>query len=249
MRGAIYKGRVLSKAPVSNDWRDQYPGTVVTWLDGQRVDISVAELLAFEEVAFAMWEKPSYVQPFPPIRQHPKDISSSVAIVSYAEMPDFSDDRVVEKIHNMNLCSVEQHDDLWLLTFSNTETGDGFERAFPDVPLWISSLSLNGKTSLTLKDIGHYGPELCILDREAPIVQWLSNLRIAAAQDKAPINSADAEAVWRTATKWYLMDKLIERWADDPGIPESLKPPRDAEGDLLPFETLDLKGRRTILDD
>ena len=50
-----YLGSALSSAPVDDAWRDAYPGTVVSWQHGMRVDLSVAELLRLDEVIIPAW--------------------------------------------------------------------------------------------------------------------------------------------------------------------------------------------------
>ena len=248
-RGALYKGSVLSCAPVEDAWRDQYPGTVVTWRNGQREDISVAALLALEDLVFAAWDMPPYCfrQAGPPMKRHPKDVQSSLPIVSWSDTPVFSDERFKKKVHGMNLCGVETHEDLGLFTFSSTKTGYGFERVHPGHPSWVAPLSLGGASGVNLDpSLGCY---FTVLDRDDQVVRWLSSLRVAAISQPCVIDPASVEACWLTAVdKPFNMSELIAKWAGDPRVPEALKPPKDDRGNLVRLGVAKLRGRSTVRD-
>jgi len=247
-RGALYVGRVLSGAPVDNAWRDQYAGTVVTWRNGRREDISVAELLALEDIVYAAWANipPHWrKEQAPPMRQHPKDVRSFLPIVSWSDTPSFSDDRFEEKIHNMNLCDVERHDDLWLFTFSDSKKGPGFERAHPNSPSWVAPVSFGGASGVNLSP--SLGKHFVILDRDDKIIRWLFSLRVAAKAQQGVIDPASVEACWLTAAdRPFKLSELIAKWAEDPRVPEGLKPPTDGRGSLLRLNVVDLHGRSTL---
>ena len=235
--------------PVADAWRDQCPGTVVTWRGGQREDISVAELLALEDIALAAWALPEpWLEAFDrPRKRHPREVHSQIPIVSWSNTPAFSDERFRMKLWRMNLCGVERHDDLWLITFSNTRAGGGFERVHPDGPSWIASLSLGRASGVALGDLGQPGYQFHVLDRDAPVVQWLCALRVAATSTGATVDPADVEACWlTTANKPWEMSDLIGKWASDPRVPDALKPPTDDRGNSLRLNVVKLGGRNTL---
>ena len=247
-RGALYKGSVLSRAPVDDAWRDQYPGTVVTWRNGQREDISVAELLALEDLVYAAWANvpPHWrKEQAPPMRRHPKDVRSFLPIVSWSDTPVFSEERFEKKIHNMNLCDVERHDDLWLFTFSDSKKGPGFERGHPNSPSWVAPVSFGGASGVNLSPL--LGKHFVILDRDDKIIRWLFSLRVAAKAQQGVIDPAGVEACWLAAlAKPYMMSDLIEKWASDPRVPEEMKPPTDERGSLIRLNVVDLQNRSTL---
>ncbi len=250
-RGITYKGQVLSDAPVADDCRDQYAETVVTWRDGRREDISVEALLALEEFVFPAWEY-SYSHTTNrgerlPMKQHPKDRRLGLPIVSYAEVPGFARDRFLARARAMELSGVESHEDLWLLTFSGTPTTGHFERAHDGVASWVGPLSLSPKPGVRLDVFGYDSNTLCIYDRDSPAMQWFSALRIAAAAGTIP--PAVVEASWLSALhSSYRMTEVIRRWAEDPEVPNALRPPEDLRNTPIPLRVLDLYCRPTIID-
>jgi hypothetical protein len=152
----------------------------------------------------------------------------------------------------MNLCGVERHDDLWLFIFSHTATAQGFERVvFERVAAisssWVVPLSLGGAPVVELKPLREGGDHFCILYRDAPVVQWLCSLRVAATGAPGVIDPADVDACWRIAmSQWWDMSDLIAKWASDPRVPEMLKPPKDDRGHSLQLRPLGLSGRSTL---
>jgi hypothetical protein len=247
--GALYRGRVLSAAPVPDAWRDQYPGTVVTWRSGQREDISVAQLLALDDLVFAAWRKSWLGRPPPgePTKRHPKDVHSSLPIVSWSDTPSFSDERFRDKVHRMNLCGVQWHGDLCLLTFSSTTTDAEFKRAHPNsfswvAPLWDAEVCGISVDALCL-GVNHF----CILNHNYRVVRWLSRLRVAAMAQPAEVDSADVEACWLTAAnKYWEVSYLMAAWEANPRVPEALKPPKEGRGSLGRFHLNEVGSRSTL---
>ena len=101
---------MLSAAPVADEWRSHFPGTVLTWQNGSRVDISVAELLALDKFVIPAWSGVmSYLsRPLPPMQCHPTDVSSEIPIISWTELPSFSIEWLLSKVNDMNLIGLSQ---------------------------------------------------------------------------------------------------------------------------------------------
>ena len=247
-RGAIYKGSVLSAAPLADDWRDKYPGTVVTWLSGRREDISVTQLIALDDLVVAAWPKSfSRREIVRPMKRHPKDVKSILPVVSFGDTPGFSDKRFREKIWGMNLCSLERQDDLWLFTFSNQRTNPDFERVHTKGCSWVVPALRDGEAGFDLDDLSYPGEHFSVLNREYEVVRWLYQLRAAARSKSPTVDSAAVEACWLTATQsWWYMSDIIAKWESDPRVPDELKPPKDSNGNLVPFRLPDLGGRSTV---
>ncbi len=248
-RGIYYAGKVLSGAPLSNDWRDQFPQTVVTWQNGNRVDVSVAELLALEEVVIPAWtvRHAGPGQPAPPGIRYPREVRSAVPIISFSDTPSFSDERFVEKINGMNLIGAESSEDLWLLRFSATETNPGFYRAHSEGNSWVVPIDLNGATGLRCRFLVQGTLHFYMLDREHPIMRWLRLLRERSEKDAPDVNPEHVEVAWRTAsTSWYQMRDLMLKWANSPSVPPALKPPYDKDQRLRHLFCEDLISRATV---
>ena len=241
----IISGKVFSIAPVAQEWRDNYPGTVVTWRNGQREDISVTELLALNDIAFAVWDLQSQRSKNTPskVLRHSRELDIPIPIVSWSNTPAFSDERLTRKLNKMNLYDLEKHDDLWLLKFSDTQVGAGFTRAHSSSHSWIVPFSLGDVTALNIKPLEPRGGlgYFLLLNPMDSIVKWLSKIQIE------PINSiADTaiEACWNTAlNEHYKMRELMQRWENDPRIPEEMKPPKDEQGRLHYFYVNNLNSR------
>ena len=246
--GTLYKGRVLSVAPLADAWRDHYPGTVVIWRKGQREDITVAQLLGIDELAVATWPRPIvHTGPLQPIKRHPRDIKSMNAVVSWADIPPFSRERFGDKIRGMNLCGIQRQDDLWLFTFSDKSTGLGFERVNANSASWIAPQVPGTEFGVELDDLGPTGRLMCVLNRDCQLVQWLSMLRAAACMKPPHIETAAVEACWQTAAeRWYDMSDVLARWDSDPSVPEELRPPKDSRGDFALYRPFNLGGRSTL---
>jgi hypothetical protein len=247
--GALYRGRVLSAAPVADAWRDQYPGTVVTWRSGQREDISVAQLLALQDLVFAAWPKFWLGRPPPgePTKRHPKDVHSSLPIVSWSDTPRFSDERFRDKVLGMNLCGIEWHGDLCLLTFSNTTTDAEFERAHANSFSWVAPLWDADVCGISVNSLCSGSKNFYILNRNYQVVRWLSRLRVAAMAQPPEVDSAAVEACWLTAASnyWEVSD-LMAAWEANPRVPEALKPPKEGRGSLGRFHLNEVGSRSTL---
>ena len=246
--GAVYRGSVLSATPLPNEWAKDYPGTVVTWQDGRQVDISVADLLALDEVALAAWDNDADPElPSQPPMQHPSEAKSSKPIVSWAEIPLFARESVRSKFHKMNLCAVHSHGNLWLLTYSRSRTSPGFERAHPETLSWVAPLSLGDRSGFYFSFFNEPGGYTQVLDSKDRVVQWVRKLCSLAASNASSVETGPVEACWLAASRsWYDLGKLIVKWANDPRVPAPLRPPRDAHGHLLGFNLVRLYGMPTL---
>ncbi len=249
-KGILYKGSVLSSAPVSDIWRNNYPGLVVTWQNGQRKDISVAEMLAFKEFVFAVWSLNFYQQQFvlKPIKCHPAEVQSSFPIISWADIPEFSDDRLKMKIRKMNLFKMEVCDDLWLFTFTDAPTAcSEVVRVHPQSPSWVTSWDFVGMSGVNLADIGPVGDGLNIFDSADPVIQWLKKLRSVTISQPQLIDLATVEFLWQTTAQApWKMSEIIQKWNDDPKVPTDLKPPKNSQGSLFRLNIKELRGRSTL---
>jgi molecular chaperone HtpG len=248
-RGIYYIGNVLSGAPLSDAWRDQFPGTVATWQCGNRLDISVAELLALNEIVVSAWTVPDRIsrQPRAPMNRHPREIASVVPIVSLSDTPGFCNERFVEKINGMSLIGAESSEDLWLFRFSATETHSEFYRGHSESRSWVVPIDLEGAAVLECDFLGRAGTNFYILDRKHPVMRWLCVLRERSQNDPANIKAEHVDAAWLAAsTAWYKMDDLLSRWNNAPNIPPELKPPGDNNGGVLRFYYKTLITRPTV---
>lgn len=248
-RGIYYTGKVLSGAPLSDTWRNQFPGTVVTWQNGLRVDISVAELLELNEVVIPAWMSRNSVldEPRAQMERHPKDILSIVPIVSWSDTPSFSDERFLAKINGMNLIGLETIRDLWLLHFSETESSPEFYRAHRDSRAWVVPTDLKEVSALRCEFLGKAGTYFYILNQNHEIVRWLCLLRDYSSKDPTIVKPEHVEAAWHKAsTAWYEMDDLLVRWANSPDIPDELKPPTNTKRHLWAFSCAQLDSHATV---
>jgi molecular chaperone HtpG len=248
-RGIYYVGRVLSLAPLSNAWRDQFPRTVITWQNGNRADISVAELFALNEIVVSAWTVPDRIsrEPRAPMNRHPREIPSAVPIVSLSDTPGFCDERLADKISWMNLVGVESSNDLWLFRFSATETNPEIYRAHSQSRSWVVPNDLKGAAGLRCDFLGPARSYFHILDRKHPVMHWLCLVREWSMRDPANIKAEHVDAAWLTAsTAWYEMGDLLARWNKSPTVPAELKPPGDKNEGVLRFYCTELVRRQTL---
>jgi len=246
-RGIYYVGKVLSGAPLADAWRDQFPATVVTWQNRKRVDISVAELLALDDVVIPAWTIPYSDKPRPQLKRHPREIALDVPIVSWSDTPRFCDDRVLERIDSMNLIGVETIEDLWLLHFSTVQCSPGFYRAHQESRAWVVPIDLKGVAALRCEFLGSAGSYFHLLNQHHEMIEWLCRLREYSRKNPSIVKCEHVEAAWKTAsTAWYSMRDLVLRWADSKTIPDDLKPPRNRDGVLLAFGNAELYSRATL---
>jgi len=265
-RGVYYIGKVLSSAPVEDCWREKVPGTVVTWQRGNRVDVSVGELLALDRVVVAAWLVPwtPSKEPRPPMKRHPKEACAVAPIVSWSDTPAFSDERFLYKLERMNLIDVQSDEDLWLLTFAAGETTKGFYRAHPESQSWVIPGPFNlagfdtyGRLfrgafsrpgAVRCEFLGRAGKYFHMLDRTHEVIGWLCALRQAEAENPATVNPAHVEACWRTAsTAPYHVGDMLADWEKAAAVPEALRPPKDASGRLADFRYIELRCRATVI--
>ena len=248
-KGIYYVGNVLSEAPLLDPWRDQFPCTVVTWQRGRRTDISVAQLLVLNEVVVSMWfgpHDPLARRDPPPVKQHPSAVNSIVPIVSTADVPSFARDRLIKKIHNMNLIGLEASEDLWLLHFSTDQTAPGFYRSHHETPGWVVPVDLKGGVLFDCRDLGEGGTYFILLARDHDITRWLALLREHAKIAPTIVVPEHVEAAWLAASKtWWRLPELIKKWSELPTIPTKVKP-RIQLGKRPNFNGGDLFCRRTV---
>jgi hypothetical protein len=242
--GVYYTGEVLSAAPLPRHWQSNYPGTVVTWQDGNRVDISFSELLTKEEIAIATWRVPSRYADIPPAKCHPREISSPAPIVSLADIPKFAQGEFQDRWTAMNLVRVDIQQDLWLLTFSTQSSPTSLFEKVPDSNAWIGASFSDSFSALQYRLTPN---DFVLLNRSDPIVNWLIRLRDAAAVDSSVVDQKYAIAAWQTASKkpWD-MRTLIALWDENPNVPLDLRPPRKEDGQLIRHDYRDLIGRYTV---
>ena len=70
-----------------------------------------------------------------------------------------------------------------------------------------------------IADLGEAGDDFHVLDRDAPVVQWLCTLCVAATSTGATVDPVDVEACWLTAAnKSWEMSDLMGKWASDPRV-------------------------------
>jgi hypothetical protein len=251
-RGIYYVGKVLSKAPVSDVCRDQFPRTVVTWQKGNRVDISVAELLALNEIAIPGWAVPfsPWDEPRRVMTRHPREVSSAVPIVSWWDTPRFAHMRFRQKLYKMNLVGISADEDFGLLNFRESEPSSGWYRAHVDSPSWVVPVSLGGFGAFRCKFLDEAGSWFGLLDSGHEVLQWLVALRETAAREPATIDAAHVEALWFSAAdKPYEVRQRMIQWDRSPEVRPELKPPRDNNGNLVTFHYTDLTSYETVLRD
>ncbi len=258
-RGVYYVGRVLSGAPAPDLWRENFPGTVVTWQNGMRVDLSVADLLALNEVIIAAWMSPytASEEPLQKKKPHPREVSSAAPIVSWSDAPSFSIDRVRAMINGMNLIAAETRDDLWLLHFSAAQSGPGFFRVHANGNAWITPtnlvdrVSLGGRVAgLRCEFLGESSSRFFLFDQDHEVFQWLCQLREYSKNNADLVSPEYAETAWHCASnEWYKMSDLLARWATSTAIPAELKPPMTKEGRMVRYVVEELHSRATVARD
>jgi hypothetical protein len=248
--GIYYLGAVLTAAPVSQVWRTAFPGTVVTWRAGSRVDCSVADLLAMDELDLAVWASPVYLidRPPPPIQCLPQNVKSSVPIVAWGDLPDFVDGAMKSKLHSMNLLGVERHADLYLLRFSACKSDDNVQRAHPKYLSWFAPLSVLGIASLIVDPLKDYPRQFHVFDKDHPISQWLIKLRKASLSKQVEVDTQLADILYAENMRdMHVGHKLLQRWIDDPEVLDKNKPPMETKGRLIRCSTVWLASRRSVL--
>ena len=244
-----YIGKVLALAPLDRTWREGYPGTVVTWQNGRRRDISVKELLALNEVAIAAWLLPYSTrgQRHSMPTSHPKDTSSNVPVVSWSDTPAFSHDAFRKRLSAMNLVGVVSSGDLWLLKFSAANAIDGWYLAHPRSTSWVVPLPLQGLGALRCEFLGSAGNYLHLLAAEHAAIKWLSHLTEIAKRPGSPVQAVDIEAFWYIAADQpYFVRDWLEKWDRSPSVPPELKPPKSKDGRLVDFSYSELSSVRTL---
>jgi molecular chaperone HtpG len=220
-----YVGRVLTLAPVSSNWRNQYPGTVVTWRSQRRVDCSLDELLTLDPISIAYSayldrEKPG-----------PMDVSkadSAWPIVSLADLPSFGEAHVSQIMEPRRVLDIVRQDDVWLVSFGSNPSEPCLDRAFPDKPWWLASLGTS-KPSVIRPYIGVPADKMwSVLNRDTPIVAWLLRLSDAAEPVGGSLDPDAVRAAWNVAAEdpWEFSE-ILARWATDIGVPPALRPPTD----------------------
>ena len=235
--GIYYVGRVLSGAPVSDEWRSRFPGTVVTWQSGKRIDITVEELLLLDEVIIPGWGPLRFqVNPSSSFDGHPRECLSTAPIVSWSDTPKFSDKRFVEWIDQKRLVDVKIFKDLWLLHFASSAESRGVYRAHKDSRAWIVPIDLKKFATIRCEFLGSAGSYFHLLNERHPVIQWLVRLRETARRIPGSVNPEHVDSAWHTAsTAWYNVDEMVERWAKSPAIPKDLRPPALSRRELWRF--------------
>ncbi len=239
-RGIYYVGAVLTEAPVNDGWRDQIPNTVVTWQRGKRKDISVADLLALNEIIIPGWRGSSDVA-----TKHPKDFPRATPIINWADMPTFVKQRVTGKLRNMNLVGIESSDKLWLLHFSAKKPK--LRRSHPEANSWIApGLGRFGALGCSfIYDVDR--SYLNVLNQDHAVIKWLDLLRGYAKTNPTVIQPDHVEAAWRTAgVQYWKMDNVLARWAAALNLPSKLRPPTNEDGGLVTFNWADLDTYQTV---
>jgi molecular chaperone HtpG len=241
--GVYYINDVLSVAPVDNEWRDRFPGTILMWDNGRQKRISAVELLAAENLTLAAWSgiRTWSSDPWPAMRAHPQDARSR-NIVSWGDVPQFASERLREKCFSMSLGKVSVERDLWLFEFSSSGS-DSKTRIFDGRP-WFPVAGLPSKSPfIHIKDFRSHSQAFALFLEEHPIVKWLRHLLAASSADTPLIELKTVYACWDTAAnRTYEMRKLVERWKDSRDVPDHLKPPSNS----FDFDDLQLVGRRTV---
>ena len=249
-----YVGDVLSALPFTMTWRDHVPGTVVTWQEGRRVDISVAALLELEEIVVAAWERPPTSRQFAsaadaPMGRHPRESSCEVPVVSISDTPAFVHSRLAAKLAKMNLIEAETNEDLRFFHFSATSSNPEFSRIhgkYERLGGWIGNVNLGGEASRILV-IARFTGSLRILDRDHPVIRWFCMLREHVNEGLRAIEPEEVEMIGDKITDTeYEMDEILRRWSKSETVPLKLKPPESNEGKPVDFEYDELLSRRTV---
>jgi hypothetical protein len=250
-------GEVLSALPFRSTWEDHVLGTVVTWRQGKRVDISAVALLNLDEIIIAAWKPPtenwSYFRTaLPPMQVHPQGISLEVHVVSFSDIPRFAHESLARKLVNMNLIDARTNGDLRLFHFSTRSSNPDFSRVGQTRETrtaWIGNADLRGGASRAL--YFRYGLELRIFDRNHPIIRWLRIIGEHLKDGLGVVRSHEVETIWEKITGFeeYEMDGILERWSESETIPSELKPPKNNEGRLVDFDHFDLANRRTVVEE
>lgn len=249
-QGCYYVGKVLSVAPVSDPWRTDYPGTIITWDRGERIDRSAAELLALDCYALAYWVVPFRVgnEPYPPMKRHPSTSSLDCPILSMRDTPEFVEDRLKERSRGMTVVFVKAQDDLWLIVFGQTTTNVSPERVIPDAPWYLADLGADGPMAVW-PGPGNVGSKLwSLLNTANPYVQWLIRLHDASDATPGAVDPAAVLAAWRVLAEYpYKLDDCVARWRTATGLRSDLLPPTESEAERGFHHYLDVVERRTII--
>lgn len=246
--GVRYVGKVLSVAPIIDDWRDQFPATVPTWSHGKRSDFSGSEILGRKEISFALWDLPPSSDEPPPMLAHPRDCPLIGPIISWGDTPSFLDPKLSLKLRAANLVRIENKDDLWLFTFSeeskNPEvtpipiTGSSFKS-------WIAPIPDARIPSLHLRPLDDGATYFSVLNSNNPLISWA--LKIMEPARGFGIGSGILDKLWISlADRPWDVDELLDKWRKDPQIPQVLRPPADASGRFVFAHRRTLGGRPTI---
>ncbi|HEX2838129.1 MAG TPA: ATP-binding protein, partial [Phycisphaerales bacterium] len=248
-RGIYYVGQVLSDAPVDDTWREEFPGTVVTWQSGKRVDISVTELLALGEIVIPAWCIPNHSRgdPIGPAKQLPKDRPLSTPVVSNSDWPRFAHGCIVNKLRSMSLVEVNTSDDMWYLHFSSAKTNPRLRRAHDNSFGWTACIKDLAVPSVTCDFLDPKGGDFYLLNTEHPTIQWLELLRNGVATGAAGLKAIEVEVMWHTAaTAWFRCQDLIERWSRSTSVPAEFKPQIRKDGYPAYYTNMELYSRRTV---
>lgn len=223
--GIYYVGRVLSEAPLSDLFRDQYPSTVITWGSGERDDISVSKLQELTDLIIIGWPQPYGRSNTQPQRPHPRDFQATVPIISPADIPMFARGRFWRNLVTMNLHQVENTDGVWMLHFSSSTTNTNILRVPGSRSSWVSSLDLDGLPMIRLDSSGS-GIKVSVVNVKNEVAAWVLRLSEVSTCDPMLVSPEHVEALWKCMIETpYSVKDLAGVWMKSSSVPEDLKPP------------------------
>lgn len=247
-RGFYYLGKVLSHAPVSKTWRNSYPGTCISWRDGEKLPMSADEVFNLETFQLAYWNPNSKLfdrTPGPP-KVFPKTVKTGLPIFSPADFPAFVDSQMEEHIKAFCFSDLRIFDDLWLITFSRIPNTN-IRRIYPTANWWLWDFSAE-IISVIVARRHRNNDWWFIVNRQHPIVKWALNLEKAVERHEPWLTESMVSAVWRDlAVSGYSWRDLIAKWNAAEDVPAAFKPGPDIGNSTPLLGEQELITRQTIL--
>jgi len=184
----------------------------------------------------------------PPMKQHPRSVSSRIPIISFVDTPEYAQSRLAEKLTAMNLVKIDIVEDMFLLHFSTNQSCSDFSRVIDSA--WLVSTDLDSIASLRIDPVRWSVSQLQLLSDRHAIVEWICRVRDFATAHDTAVRPADVRSLWRVAIERpYHLNEIMAKWDEASTIPSEMKPPRDKDGDLVRFELAELISHKTITKD
>jgi hypothetical protein len=242
--GPLYVGRVLSLAPVPEEWRGRYPGSVVALRNGSRQEMSADEMLAATEICLATSVVENWLSQSPlELALEKEDAITSAVVVSWDDVPPFLKERLSNELFARTLTKIVQIGESVMVMFS--KDGDGappFRRVQCAPKAWIGDFASEGIVGVSLRFLGNGAAGLVALNERCATIRWLN--AFSGVAEKHGIPRQAVEACWSTAaTTYWSLNDLLKGWQANPLVPEEWKPPKEQQKFIVMMVELDTKRR------